>query len=63
MADDKHEAAKAVTIAFRIAALVLVVAATVVMGTASQMVAVHGDRGVGWYRSYVVSYRHYTALV
>jgi hypothetical protein len=57
MADDKQEAAKAVTIAFRIAALVLVVAATVVMGTASQMVAVHGDRG------YVVSYRHYTALV
>jgi hypothetical protein len=63
MADDMQETAKAVTIAFRIAALVLAVAGTVVMGTASQLVAVDGGGHHEWYRSYVVSYRHYNALV
>ena len=54
------EAGKAVSLLFRIAALVLSVAAAVVMGTASQLVVVDGDRGAP--SSYAVSYSQYNAL-
>ncbi|XP_062183043.1 CASP-like protein 1U1 [Phragmites australis] len=52
---------KAVSLVFRIAAVVLSVAAAVVMGTASQLIVVGGGRGSS--SSYVVSYSHYNALV
>ncbi|XP_039822922.1 CASP-like protein 1U1 [Panicum virgatum] len=54
------EAGKAVSLLFRITALVLSVAAAVVMGTASQLVVVDGDRGAP--SSYAVSYSQYNAL-
>ncbi|OEL17963.1 hypothetical protein BAE44_0021017 [Dichanthelium oligosanthes] len=50
---------KAVSLLFRIAALVLSVAAAALMGTASQLVIVDGDQGPF---SYAVSYSHYNAL-
>ncbi|KAK3120646.1 hypothetical protein QOZ80_9AG0691440 [Eleusine coracana subsp. coracana] len=53
--------AKAVTIVFRIAALILAVAATVVMGTASQLVV--DDGGGRKWSSFVVSYNQYSSLV
>ena len=55
------EASKAVSLLFRIAALVLSVAAAAVMGTASQLVVVDGDRGAPP-SSYAVSYSQYNAL-
>ncbi|PAN43599.1 hypothetical protein PAHAL_8G248700 [Panicum hallii] len=54
------EAGKAVSLLFRIAALVLSVAAAVVMGTASQLVVGGGDRGAP--SSYAVSCSQYNAL-
>ena len=54
------EASKAVSLLFRIAALVLSVTAAAVMGTASQLVVVDGDRGAP--SSYAVSYSQYNAL-
>ncbi|KAL6629291.1 hypothetical protein ACP70R_029056 [Stipagrostis hirtigluma subsp. patula] len=57
------EGAKAVSLVCRIVAVALSVAAAAVMGTASQWVAVDGGGGGSSSSSYVVSYRHYKALV
>ncbi|KAK1647975.1 hypothetical protein QYE76_065780 [Lolium multiflorum] len=54
---EKMEGAKAVSLAFRIVALALSVAAAVVMGTASQLIIINSGRGT------VVSYSDYSALV
>ncbi|XP_051229528.1 CASP-like protein 1U1 [Lolium perenne] len=51
------EGAKAVSLAFRIVALALSVAAAVVMGTANQLIIINSGRGT------VVSYSDYSALV
>jgi hypothetical protein len=54
---EKMEGAKAVSLAFRIVALALSVAAAVVMGTASQLIIINSGRGT------VVSYSDYSALL
>jgi hypothetical protein len=55
---EKMDGAKATSLAFRIVALALSVAAAVVMGTASQMI-INSGRGT----VVDVSYSDYTALV